>query len=145
MGKVECGRIDLEDIEVVKLIIEKLDVQDEVLSGEPRYEIKDNNGNVIATNCSIELITSVLQEGTPLNKALFDRLDNVLVVLGGKENGEDFKKYIETGEYGGLKTPELLDELYELKGLWQQQIETNISSLKTSISSLNTRVTALEG
>lgn len=100
MGKVECGRIDLENIEVVKLIIEKLEVQDEVLSGEPRYEIKDNNGNVIATNCTIELVTSVLQEGTPLNKALFDKIENNFTSIRSEFSGESFKKYLEKRDIG---------------------------------------------
>lgn len=75
------------------MYIEKLSVQDEVLSGEPKYEIKDNNGTVIATNCTIELITSVLQEGTPLNKALFDKVDNDFHMLKRSMIGNAYKEY----------------------------------------------------
>lgn len=76
------------------MYIEKLEVKDEVLSGEPRYEIKDNNGNVIATNCSIELITSVLQEGTPLNKALFDKVDENARRMNLKNVGNTYLAFI---------------------------------------------------
>ena len=139
------------------MYIEKINVQDEILdvSGQldnnPRYRILDNNGAVLFDNVMLEIATPVIQEGTPINKILFDKINGALVAVSSKENGEDFKKYIETGEYGGIKTPDILDPLYELKDLWQKEIEskinsinTSISSLNTSISSLNTRITALE-
>ena len=34
--------------------------------------MRDANGNIVLDNISLEMITPVLQEGTPLNKALFD-------------------------------------------------------------------------
>lgn len=49
-----------------------LDFKDEVLNGEPKYRLKDENGKVIYDNLSIEQITPVIQEGTPINKVLFD-------------------------------------------------------------------------
>lgn len=49
-----------------------LEVKDEVLNGEPLYRGKDKNGNILFDEITIEMITEVLQEGTPLNKALFD-------------------------------------------------------------------------
>lgn len=51
-----------------------IDVKDEILGGEPLYRIRDNNGNIKVDNCTIEMITEVLQEGTPINKALFDSI-----------------------------------------------------------------------
>ena len=53
----------------------RLEANDEVLNGEPLYEIKDGTGKVIGTNCTIELITSLITEGTAINKSLFDKID----------------------------------------------------------------------
>lgn len=58
------------------MVITEINVLDEVLSSEPLYEIKDETGKVVATNCTIEMITSVLQNGTPINKKLFDDINN---------------------------------------------------------------------
>lgn len=125
------------------MYFEKINAQDEILdtSGQldskPRYRIRDNNGTILYDNVTLEVATPVTQEGTEINKALFDKVDGALAVVASRDNGEDFKKYIETGEYGGIKTPDILDPLYELKDLWQKEIESKISSL-------DTRVTALE-
>lgn len=51
-----------------------IDVKDEILDGEPRYNIRDNNGTPIQSNVQIELATPVLQPGTPINKGLFDSI-----------------------------------------------------------------------
>lgn len=53
-------------------------VKDEILNGVPKYRIRDREGNIILDNLTIEQITPVLQEGTPLNKALFDKIDTNL-------------------------------------------------------------------
>lgn len=125
------------------MYFEKINAQDEILdtSGQldskPRYRIRDNNGTILYDNVTLEVATPVTQEGTAIDKALFDKIDGALALIVSKDNGEDFKKYIETGEYGGIKTPDILDPLYELKDLWQKEIESKISSL-------DTRVTALE-
>lgn len=56
------------------------DIKDEILDtssqldGNPRYVIRDNNGNVVTDDAQIELKTPRIQEGTPLNKALFANL-----------------------------------------------------------------------
>lgn len=50
-------------------------VLDEILNGEPKYNIVDSaTGEVLQSNVKIELSTEVLQEGTPVNKALFDSI-----------------------------------------------------------------------
>lgn len=49
-----------------------VEVKDEILESEPLYRISDKNGNIINDDVKIEMITRILQEGTPLNKALFD-------------------------------------------------------------------------
>lgn len=48
-----------------------IDIKDEILTGEPRYRIRDNNGNILQDNVAIEKTTSVKQEATPINKKLF--------------------------------------------------------------------------
>ena len=50
-------------------------VIDEVLNGEPLYQIIDEvTGKVISGKAKIFLTTPVLQEGSPINKALFDSI-----------------------------------------------------------------------
>ncbi len=49
-----------------------IEVKDEILAGEPLYNIFDSQGNLIYNGVKIELITALIQQGTPLNKALFD-------------------------------------------------------------------------
>lgn len=46
------------------------DIKDEILSGDPRYTIQDNEGKAINDNVQITLKTPLLEEGTPLNAAL---------------------------------------------------------------------------
>ena len=130
--------------------IQKIEFQDEILdtSGQsdnkPRYRIRDNNGTVLYDNVMLEVATPITQEGTEITADMFDKVNAIMLSVASRDNGEDFKKYIETGEYGGIKTPDILDPLYELKDLWQKEIESKINSINTSISSLNTRITALE-
>ena len=65
------------------MYIEKINVQDEILdtSGQldskPRYRIRDNNGTILYDNVTLEVATPVTQEGTEINKALFDKVDNM--------------------------------------------------------------------
>lgn len=62
-----------------------IDIKDEVLDtslqpdNNPRYTIKDNNGKVINDNVQIDLKTPVVEEGTPLNKALVKDLRKLYV------------------------------------------------------------------
>lgn len=51
-----------------------VEILDEILNGEAKYRIRDKSGNILFDNLTIEMITEVLQQGTPLNKALFDAL-----------------------------------------------------------------------
>lgn len=53
-------------------------VVDEVLAGQPRYNIKDNGGTTLYSNVQIDLATNVTTAGTPLNKALFDSIQTDL-------------------------------------------------------------------
>ena len=54
------------------------DFKDEVLASEPRYQIKDNAGNVINNNVVIEQVSELIQEGTPLNRATLANLQGDL-------------------------------------------------------------------
>lgn len=51
-----------------------IEVKDEILNGEPLYRIKDNQGNILHDNITIEMITQLIQAGTPINKVLFDSI-----------------------------------------------------------------------
>lgn len=52
-----------------------IEVQDEILEGEPLYRlINKDTGEIILDNIAIEMITGVIQAGTPLNKLLFDSI-----------------------------------------------------------------------
>lgn len=67
-------------------------VVDEVLAGEPRYNIKDNGGTAIYSNVQIELATTVTTAGTPLNKALFDSIQadlNTRLLVSDKAEQSD--------------------------------------------------------
>lgn len=50
------------------------DFKDEILAGEPRYRIRDKNGNIILDDISFEMITEIIQESTPLNHAELEDL-----------------------------------------------------------------------
>ena len=52
-----------------------IEILDEILAGTPKYRITDNNGNIIADNVTIEMITQIIQAGTPINKELFERFE----------------------------------------------------------------------
>lgn len=55
-----------------------INVVDEILEDQAKYRILDSNGNVLYDNVSIELATQVQTQGTPLNKALFDSIQDDL-------------------------------------------------------------------
>ena len=62
-----------------------IEVKDEILSGEPLYDISDSQGNLIYSGVRIEQITEMIQEGTPLNKILFDSIKKDLELLEAKQ------------------------------------------------------------
>ena len=51
-----------------------LEIKDEILESEARYRIRDNQGNIIFDNLTIEQITPIIQQGTPQNKVLYDSI-----------------------------------------------------------------------
>lgn len=121
--------------------IEKLNVQDEIPSGAIRFDIKTDDGNVIYSNVDIMMVTKLLQEGTPLNKALHDKIDYIGECVSALDNvGEDIKKFIETGEFQGMKLLQIDGEEYN-----KFKLNDELSQINSSISTLNTRVSTLEG
>lgn len=66
-----------------------IEVKDEILNGEQRFRIRDENGNIILDNLTIEMITPLLQQATPLNKLLFDKITSRLA-LSSKYNNPSF-------------------------------------------------------
>lgn len=72
-GKRDCGSIDGGEC--------MINPQDEILDGDARYAITKADGTAVTSfadlaNCKIQLITDVIQEGTPLAKGtLLDVLD----------------------------------------------------------------------
>lgn len=54
------------------------DILDEVLDGEPRYTIKENDGTISKDNVDIVMRTPIMQEGTPINRALFRNIQGDL-------------------------------------------------------------------
>lgn len=91
-----------------------LEVKDEILNGEPKYRLKDENGNIIYDNLSIEQITPVIQEGTPINKVLFDSIQNSLNF--NAENTQDVMRYIVCAS--NIKPLTYYEDL--LAGTWTQ-------------------------
>lgn len=128
----------------MKINLVPLEVKDEILNGEAKYNIYDENGKLLYENCFIELNTNILQIGTALNKVFFDKIESNLDAIISRENGESFKQYIFEGTYGGLKTPDLLDYTFEIKETDEKKQDSNISSIQSEISSLKTRMTAAE-
>lgn len=103
-------------------------VVDEVLAGQPRYNIKDNGGTTLYSNVQIDLATNVTTAGTPLNKALFDSIQtdlNSRLLVSNKATpaeviaGTNNTKYI---------TPYGLNTLILLKNRVYTSSETNVQT-----------------
>ena len=99
-----------------------IDVIDEVLSDKPTFIIKNSAGEILHDNVQIELKTPVIQEGTPINRALFQ---SIIKDIGEKA---DIKVYalsdcyidadnIETEESIVILGYAKLDETAIIKGL----------------------------
>lgn len=55
-----------------------IEVKDEILEGEPQYRGIDSSGNIVFNGITLEMITKVIQPGTPINKKLFDSIQEDL-------------------------------------------------------------------
>ena len=51
-----------------------IEVKDEILEGEPLYNIVDKNNQTIYGDVKISMETSIIQKGTPINKELFESI-----------------------------------------------------------------------
>lgn len=75
-------------------------VQDEVLGEAAKYDVLDADGKIIHSNCSIELVSEILQQGTQLNKAFFDRYHEAVSYNLNKESGESLRRYLRDADIG---------------------------------------------
>ena len=73
------------------------------LDQDARYTIRDNNGNVVYDNVKIELKTPVSVEGTPINKATLEGIQNDLM----NETKLIVAEYIATEDIGELEITNL--------------------------------------
>lgn len=104
-----------------------IEVLDEILAGEPRYRVKDSKGNIIYDNVTMEQITSVLVEGTPLNKHTFNTLERSFACSAKYNSPMSF-----------TKTPIKIGDL--LAGTWTSSDNKNWTKgdLNITLSSTNT-------
>lgn len=90
-------------------------VIDEVLAGEPRYNIKTDGGSSIYNNVQIDLATTVTTSGTPLNKALFDSIQadlNTRLLISNKATTAEAQAGTNDTKYmTPLKTQQKLNSL----------------------------------
>ena len=80
------------------LKITLVQVQDEVLGEAAKYDVLDADGKIIHSNCSIELVSEILQQGTQLNKAFFDKYYSAVNYNLNKESGESLRRYLRDGD-----------------------------------------------
>ena len=73
------------------------------LDQDARYTIRDNNGNVIYDNIKIDLKTPVSVEGTPINKATLEGIQNDLM----SETALVVAEYTATSDIGELEITNL--------------------------------------
>lgn len=78
--------------------IEKLEVKDELLDGVQKFRITKEDGSILADNCTIELVTLLLQQGTDINKLLFDKIDANTTILTSKFVGNTLEKLLTENE-----------------------------------------------
>lgn len=109
-----------------------IEVQDEVLNGEPLYRMRDKDGNILFDNFTIEQIRPMLQEGTNINKYLFDNI-KANIYLNGLFNQCDEIEIADN--YQVLKFNYNLDK-YE-KGLI---INLDTTPRENQITEFNTRI-----
>lgn len=77
------------------MYIEKLNVQDEIIEGSPKYNITDNTDGTK----NIELANNVIQQGSALNKVVFDKIDEGFRKLSLKNIGNTYLAYINSELY----------------------------------------------
>lgn len=112
-----------------------LEVKDEILNGEPLYTIKDSSGKVLEDNIKIELKTPIIQNGTEINKLLFDKIDENFEKLKkrilAKDVGEGIYNYLVKGQVGEFIAPDTLNTKYALN-----EFESDAYNLRDKVSEL---------
>lgn len=95
-----------------------IEVKDEILAGEPRYRIVDENRNIILDNVSIEMTTQVIQEGTPLNKPFFELVKQA--IADAKTNLDVFSAPPQNPINGQLYCDSYLNDVFiYIDGQWK--------------------------
>lgn len=77
------------------MYIEKINAQDEIIEGSPKYNIIDNTDGTK----NIELANNVIQQGSALNKVVFDKIDEGFRKLSLKNIGNTYLAYINSELY----------------------------------------------
>lgn len=77
------------------MYIEKINAQDEIIEGSPKYNITDNTDGTK----NIELANNVIQQGSALNKVVFDKIDEGFRKLSLKNIGNTYLAYINSELY----------------------------------------------
>lgn len=89
------------------------EIHDEILSDLPKYTIRDKTGNVVTDDADIALKTPVIQEGTPINKALINNIQGDLY----------------TQDRYNMVSPEVVGEKLDLT-VWEQVATGQSSSIQ---------------
>ena len=132
------------------------DIKDEVLSGEPRYTIKNSSGNVLNDNVDISLKTSITQEGTPVNRALFRNLQGDLYTQDRYNKLNMISEIVEVDYPTGLKLSETLKDEDCIPKSWIAEGDSNyifypseentlVDKIKTAIPTTNANPTITIG
>lgn len=113
-----------------------ISILDEVLSGTPKYRITNSNGNIIADSITIEMITPILQAGTPINKALFELFETDYTNQINKKT-----ELCNTYDVGTLTTEKrTLTDNFNSKEDWREESTTKVSNSTTGFVLLASRI-----
>lgn len=80
-----------------------LDIKDEIINGEPKYNIVDKNGNTINENVFIDLANDVIESGTELNKENLSIIQQTSRGLIKKFKKEDVMNSLKEDKYNAGK------------------------------------------
>lgn len=109
-----------------------IEVKDEILNGSPRYRIRDEKGNIILDNLTIEMTTPIIEKGTELNKALFNGIKNDIedrLKIEDKATEEEAKLGTDDIKY--------MTALKTFKSILENAKPSNFISIKTGTISHN--------
>lgn len=114
-----------------------LEVKDQVLSGEPLYVIKDSTGNVLYDNVKLELKTPLVQQGTELNKALFDKIDesfkSVIKAINNMTTNKTTQDFTHNQVLGVIGN---IGNMSSTQDIRIENLESRMSKLESRVSNL---------